>query len=160
VLNFAYVVSLHWTFKQWKLLLICRAWRHVKWCRDWVKSCLGCRGEWRRTVPLIHLGRSCEKSASRLRRFTPGKGFQWIWRGPLVEVTSFCETADAHNLPHVLGWVATKYLLTWACVGVSFCPIWVAGPLMAAQSWCLQSNTWGTVTVAVMHWTWTVCCWL
>ena len=34
-----------------------------------------------------------------------------MWRGPLVLVTSVCETADAHNPLHVVGRVATAILV-------------------------------------------------
>jgi len=38
-------------------------------------------------------------------------------------------------------------LFTWMCAWVSVCTTSVALPVMAAQSWCFHSDTWGTVTV-------------
>ena len=47
------------------------------------------------------------------------------------------------------------------CAGFSFCPISVALPVIAAQSWCFHSDTCSTVSVLpFMRWTWMVCSWL
>ena len=52
----------------------------------------------------------CDSSASRSGWFTIGKRYHFIFRGPLVEVTPVCETADTHRPPHVLGIFATAPL--------------------------------------------------
>ena len=64
-----------------------------------------------------------------------------MWRGPLVEVTPVCETATR------AGKGCHHNTCSRGCAGVSFFPASVAVRVMAAQYWCLHSDTCGTVTV-------------
>jgi len=46
-----------------------------------------------------------------------------MWRGPLVEVTPVCETADAHKPPHMLGRVVTSILVHVDVLEFHFAPL-------------------------------------
>jgi hypothetical protein len=129
------------------VLLICRAWHHVTWCWDWVKSGLGCR-EVYRLFFTIAIGVISQPRAPAVLPL--GKDA----RGALVEVTPVCEPADAHKPPHVLGtgchrWTRSRGSVPefhLAAVELHFL-LW-----QATQSWCMQSDTWGTVTVLPCGW--------
>jgi len=77
---------------------------------DWVKSGQWCRGV-DVSVSFFHHDSICERSVSRPGRLTIGESSHCIFRGPLVEVTLVCETADAHTCWEGL---PPQYLFTWS----------------------------------------------
>jgi hypothetical protein len=93
------VISLHWKCTTLEIAINLQSVMPLTWCWDWVERGQGVGS----VLSLFHNGSRCENSVSRSGRFTVSKGFQWMSRGPLVEVTPVCETMDAHKQPHVLG---------------------------------------------------------
>jgi len=127
----------------------------VTWCRDWAKSGLGSRGsggvsssycyKWRCTVRLFTwaFARS-QPLASALLPLEKDpcecvRAFSWshsgLWECRRSQ-TATCAGKGCH-----------RNTCSRGCAGVSFCPTSIAVRVMAAQYWCLQSDTGGTVTV-------------
>ena len=81
----------------------------MTWCRDWAKSGVGCRGSG--GVPSALSPRQLLEVSLAPPPFYSWERVLVNMARALIEVTPVCETADAHEEPHVLGRVATTILV-------------------------------------------------
>ena len=140
---------------------ICRAWRHVTWCRDWAKSGLGCRGSggvlsayspgqlldvslapppfypWKR-IPM-NMTRAFSWSHSGLRYCRRSQTATCDGKG-CHRNTVHVDVPEFHFAPlqlHLLLWLHSLDVSIWH-LGCCDCP---------------------AIVVGFMLWTWSLCCW-
>jgi len=141
--------------------LICRARCHVTWCWDWVKSGLGCWGEWRCTVRLFTsaVGRIPARASAFLplgkdpSEYVEGLQLKSLRSVRLQTLTNRHTCWEGIPPQDLFMWMYWNFILSHFSCSSCYGSIIL---MFAERHWWYYDCS--AVAVSIMHWTWTCCC--